>query len=818
MCSKWLQNIKDNSVEAETSGSLWVKWNRSLVSTWKHNKVPNYLVPEVDMLIWADTEKFALWEPLLPVPNIRLRRQKSGGSDNSLPPTPSPVTTSLLPAGQGVAPQVTPGPHPSAPLPESCVRPIEATRDPSVGGSDWSGFPDDLEEPFPDLFSDLELAPPLAALNPSQKRACSPEPTGRKEPVEPSAPVSLPTADPSGFSAGQLATLKALIQSCLAPQTLPSPLSAPAPSLHAPVLPPTPASGTPRAGPSWVSGPPPPPAPPSGPSGVRPPPSFSPQPGPSWASDPPLAGENEELTEGPDFVVLSDSEEGDAVTPPVGRSRLDPLHLAAAEALDRLWHETPADISPIPIPGITGHTESTIYYCGSRVHYQWHEEILTLILFEGNSHIHLPVDQDFVRVFREGGHLAFSIAEPEESLHSIFRPFVLAAVLTRPQTSRSHPSPSQHLRSIAALDLVRHRASFTPMDPSKDKWVESDKALATKLLEAVEDARKNTNLRVQACPVPVLSSGTGFSQYFQGPLLSPSTEDPAHRDLFAIFQTRIPRYLLLDEARERSAAHHYWSLLHPLQLARDLATVTDSTVFTVKPEGLRSLPLPTLLQGIQGAVSLTFDHLEDVCVRSLTKAVQAKVKIRELMLGAIKPHTLRDPLLHSELLHPEIFNPSALNAALPFFKTALDASSLRDHAGRLPFQAPRSGLNQGFAPRGRRSRRGANRDPRSLPPTTPRGPPAPSDELRGGVLSDLRRQVADLRAQIGTTASPSQARTAGRGRGSVPPRDRAARRGRSFFRGNDGRSRGRAGFNRRDPRSASEPSHKPRGSRGRRRH
>ena len=410
-------------------------------------------------------------------------------------------------------------------------------------------------------------------------------------------------------------------------------------------------------------------------------------------------------------------------------------------------------------------------------------------------------------MFREGGHLAFSIAEPEESLHAIFRPFVLAALLTRPQTSRSHPSPRHHLRSVAALDLVRQRASFTPMDLSKDKWVESDKALATKLLAAVEDARKNTNLRVQARPVPVLSSGTGFSQYFQGPLLSPSTEDPAHRDLFAIFQTRIPRYLLLDESRERSAAHHYWSLLHPLQLAHDLATVTDSTVFTVKQEGLRSLPLPTLLQGIQGAVSLTFDHLEDVCVRSLTKAVQAKVKIRELMLGAIKPHTLRDPLLHSGLLHPDFFPPSALNTALPFFKTALDTS-----------QAPRSELDQGFVPRGRRSRRGANRDPRSLPPPASHRPPSTSDELRGGVLSDLRRQVADLRAQIGMTASPSPARTSGRGHGSAPPLDRSARRGRNFFRGNAWCSRGRAGSTRRAPRSSSEPSHQPRGSRGRRRH
>ena len=838
VCSKWLKNIKDNNVEAESSSSHWLKWNRSLVGYWKHNRTVPYNDTNINLLIWANTEKFALWKPFLPAPPVRRKRQKSETSDKSLPATPSPVTTSLLPAGQGVAPQVTPEqsvapqvtpgqgvapqvtPDPlfSAPLPESGVQPIEATRAPSVGGSDWSGFPDDLEEPFPDLFSDLELAPPLAALNPGQKRACSPDPTGREEPVLPNTPVSLPPAVQSEFSAGQLATLKALIQSCLAPQTLPSPLSAPAPSLHAPILPPTPTSGTPRTGPSWFSGPPPPPAPP-GPSGVPPPQSFSPQPGPSWASDPPPAGETVELAEGPEFIVLSDSEEGDADTPPVGRSRMDPLHLAAADALDRLWHETPADISPIPIPGITGHTESTIYYCGSRVHYQWHEEIPTLILFEGNSHIHLPVDQEFVRVFREGGHLAFSIAEPEESLHAIFRPFILAAVLTRPLTSRSPPSPRHKLRSIAALDLVHHRSSFTPMDPSKDKWVESDKALATKLLATVEDARKNANLRVQARPIPVLSSGTGFSQYFQGPLLSPTTEDTAHKDLFAIFQTRIPRYLILDEARERSAAHHYWSLLHPLQLARDLATVTDSTVFTVKPEGLRSLPLPTLLHGIQGAISLTFDHLEDVCVRSLTKAVQAKVKIRELMLGAIKPHTLRDPLLHSDILHPEIFPSSALNAALPFFKAALDASSLRDHAGRLPSpQAPRGGLDQVFVPRGRRSRRGANRDPRSRPPNTLRGPHTSSEDLRGGVLSDLRRQVADLRAQIVAPAPNPHARLPGRGRGSVPPRDRTARRGRSFFRGNGGRSRGRAGLNRRNNRSASDPSHQHRRSRGRRRH
>ena len=78
MCSKWLQNIKDKNVEAETSSSLWLKWNRSLVGNWNHNRAIPYNDSDIDMLIWADTEKFALWKPFLPAPSVRRRRQKSG--------------------------------------------------------------------------------------------------------------------------------------------------------------------------------------------------------------------------------------------------------------------------------------------------------------------------------------------------------------------------------------------------------------------------------------------------------------------------------------------------------------------------------------------------------------------------------------------------------------------------------------------------------------------------------------------------------------------------------------------------------------------
>ena len=37
VCTTWLQDIEGNSVSAGKSSDLWVKWNRSLVSFWKHN-------------------------------------------------------------------------------------------------------------------------------------------------------------------------------------------------------------------------------------------------------------------------------------------------------------------------------------------------------------------------------------------------------------------------------------------------------------------------------------------------------------------------------------------------------------------------------------------------------------------------------------------------------------------------------------------------------------------------------------------------------------------------------------------------------------
>ena len=113
-----------------------------------------------------------------------------------------------------------------------------------------------------------------------------------------------------------------------------------------------------------------------------------------------------------------------------------------------------------------------------------------------------------------GGPHAFSIAEHPQ-LHAIFRPFVLAAQRTRPKTLQAEPPPRDQLRSLAAMDVVRKHSSLTPVEASKDKRVESDKALASKMLNTISDARQSPNLRVVARPIPI---GDWVLAIFSGPI------------------------------------------------------------------------------------------------------------------------------------------------------------------------------------------------------------------------------------------------------------------------------------------------------------
>ena len=56
---KWLTEIKENSASAIQSGKLWIKWNHVLESSWKQ-------WCKITLIVWADAEIIALWEPILP--------------------------------------------------------------------------------------------------------------------------------------------------------------------------------------------------------------------------------------------------------------------------------------------------------------------------------------------------------------------------------------------------------------------------------------------------------------------------------------------------------------------------------------------------------------------------------------------------------------------------------------------------------------------------------------------------------------------------------------------------------------------------------
>ena len=432
--------------------------------------------------------------------------------------------------------------------------------------------------------------------------------------------------------------------------------------------------------------------------------------------------------------------------------------------------------------------------------------------------LHCPLTRTLYGCSEKGGILPSPLRNRKNPFTRSSVLFVLAALRTRPKTYRPERTPRDQLRTTAALDVIRKHSSFTPMEAPRDKWVEADRNFSKKLLTTVEDTRRNANLKVLSRPLTIASARTGFSQYFLGPSLSSSDSSPDLRDLFSLLRTHIPQSLLADELRERSAAHHYWTVLHPLQLAHDMAFVADSMVFTIKQEGVRSVPLPTLLRGIQDAVSLSFDHLEEICARSLTNAIQVKVAIREFLLGALKPHTLRDPLLASDLIHPMIFAPDALEAVVPILKAAMDARAVCDHAGCIPFPSnsrsfPRRKMSPGHCP-------GAYPPPRqwAQPPlASPLQPSLPQVEDRGAVLADLQRQVADLKSQL--HAPSGDAPCPSTGRGSHRGRNRQGRRGRGFFRGAAGSSRGCASSSRQQSRgSTSGAPASSRGPWGRRRY
>ena len=238
-----------------------------------------YADPKVDMIVWENAEKFALWEPYLPAPKIRQRCEKVGDAESTaLPSQPLSSSSQQTPDRQGPAGAENPELNTDSWVQSMSHIPSFSSAlvdiAPSLG-SDWLGFADDLDDQF-GQFDSLDpsssVAPPSSLvvvpsssvvvvpssamvpssivppstvaspsctlLNPGRKRAHSPDPSPSSRPA-----VDNPGSGPSGvgsvpgFSAEQLASLQLIIRSCLSSATAP-PAVAPTPVAHSPVLPP----------------------------------------------------------------------------------------------------------------------------------------------------------------------------------------------------------------------------------------------------------------------------------------------------------------------------------------------------------------------------------------------------------------------------------------------------------------------------------------------------------------------------------------------------------------------------------------------------
>ena len=167
------------------------------------------------MIVWADKEKFARWEKFLPVPKIRLRRERLG-DDGAVPPSahpPNDPSSSIA----GTHAEEVPVSSEFPDVPTASDFPLDVDQLVPSLGSDWSGFEDELAGPFSDL-PPVELpAPSRATLNPSQNWARSPVPPSLLEQDARFFLSPHPAADGGqpGIMADQVASLRLLIQSCL---------------------------------------------------------------------------------------------------------------------------------------------------------------------------------------------------------------------------------------------------------------------------------------------------------------------------------------------------------------------------------------------------------------------------------------------------------------------------------------------------------------------------------------------------------------------------------------------------------------------------
>ena len=412
-------------------------------------------------------------------------------------------------------------------------------------------------------------------------------------------------------------------------------------------------------------------------------------------------------SQGPTVVTIDDN---DDKAPPFDLSKFAPIHKKAGERLQILISEWPAAPLPMPIHKYDSHTPMTMYYGGHLVHYQMYESLPQLLVYHLYKPHPLPVDQDLVRVAKDGADLIFYINVHVSDLSDLFRPFIWAGSLQRPHVKKTtDPASSLAFRQFMAHEQVRRHTSLTPVSNSQKQWAETNMSLLADIKKLMAEVQKDEHYRLPIVHVDIISSNTGVSQYLRAPLIPWNTTHRSPTDLRLMLKPTVDQSFLTDEREARSAAYLFWVVVQPVLLSSELNEIMQNTVVALKREGKQTFS--SLASGQQGALQFALKPLQNMFSRALIKAFAVKHRMHLAVLGTLRPFAIYDSLLSSSLICPGLFPDSSWDEATVLLRQAMDSQSLRAWDGKVPsFNAPTPARTRPF-----RAPLPPPRTPRQLP-------------------------------------------------------------------------------------------------------
>ena len=161
----------------------------------------------------------------------------------------------------------------------------------------------------------------------------------------------------------------------------------------------------------------------------------------------------------PPVITLDDN---DDIAPPFGLTKFAAVHKQAGEQLHSLMADYPSAPLDMPVAKYDNHSPMTMYYGGHLVHYQLRHSLPQLVVYHSFQPHTMPGDQDIFRVAKDEAELIFYINVPASDLSDLFRPFIWAGSLQRPQTRKqTDPASSFAFRQFMGHEQVR-RHSYLP--------------------------------------------------------------------------------------------------------------------------------------------------------------------------------------------------------------------------------------------------------------------------------------------------------------------------------------------------------------------